>query len=35
MLSANSTISGARGTLVGDLLWLAVIGGVFAIIVLN
>ena len=35
MLSANSTISAARGTLAGDVLWLAVIAGVFAIIVLN
>ncbi len=37
MLTPNPTIiiSAARGSLAGDLLWLAVIAGVFALIVLN
>jgi hypothetical protein len=38
MLSANGanpTLSAARGRLAGDILWLAVIAGVFATIVLN
>jgi hypothetical protein len=34
MVSAKRTFAATRGTLVGDILWLAVIAGVFAIIVL-
>jgi hypothetical protein len=34
MVSAKRTFATTRGTLAADILWLAVIAGVFAIIVL-
>jgi hypothetical protein len=35
MVSAKRTFAATCGTLAGDIFWLAVIAGVFAIIVLN
>jgi hypothetical protein len=35
MVSAKRTFAATSGTLAGDLLWLAVIAGVLAIIVMN
>jgi hypothetical protein len=35
MVSAKRTFAATRGTLAGDLLWLAVIAGVLAIIMVN
>ena len=35
MVSAKRTFAATRGTLAGDILWLAVIAGVLAIIMVN